>query len=164
VFRLSLWFLFKLITMWMFWISWCNKVILLYAIIRALCYDVQLCNRHVREFLILARTCSAFGLPSKTGCDRSVRSEPWIIKSRSPHNQVIIPHGKSSLAFYHHVSRRAEEDSTCPPVQIFVKNERATTTMQAAIRCKHARFIRFGSNNMSVRPKFCIKIYNKINI
>jgi hypothetical protein len=31
--------------------------------------DVQLCNRCVREFLILACTWSAFGLPSKTGCD-----------------------------------------------------------------------------------------------
>jgi hypothetical protein len=34
-----------------------------------LCDDVQLCNRCVREFLILARTWFAFGLPSKTGCD-----------------------------------------------------------------------------------------------
>jgi hypothetical protein len=29
-----------------------------------------LCNRCVREFLILARTWFAFGLPSKTGCDK----------------------------------------------------------------------------------------------
>jgi hypothetical protein len=29
----------------------------------------HLCNRYVREFLILARTWFAFGLPSKTGCD-----------------------------------------------------------------------------------------------
>jgi hypothetical protein len=29
----------------------------------------HLCNRCVRELLILARTWSAFGLPSKTGCD-----------------------------------------------------------------------------------------------
>jgi hypothetical protein len=29
----------------------------------------HLCNRCVREFLILARTWFAFGLPSKTGCD-----------------------------------------------------------------------------------------------
>jgi hypothetical protein len=36
-----------------------------------MCDDVQLCNRCVREFLILARTCFAFGLPSKTGCDIS---------------------------------------------------------------------------------------------
>jgi hypothetical protein len=35
-----------------------------------LCDDVQLCNHCVREFLILARTWFAFGLPSKTGCDR----------------------------------------------------------------------------------------------
>jgi hypothetical protein len=31
----------------------------------------HLCNRCVREFLILARTWFAFGLPSKTGCDIS---------------------------------------------------------------------------------------------
>jgi hypothetical protein len=60
-------------TLWMFWTSWCNKVILLYAIIWALCDDVQLCNRCVREFLILARTWSAFGLPSKTGCNTQVK-------------------------------------------------------------------------------------------
>jgi hypothetical protein len=33
--------------------------------------DVQLCNRCVREFLILACTWFAFGLPSKIGCDIS---------------------------------------------------------------------------------------------
>jgi hypothetical protein len=32
----------------------------------------HLCNRCVREFLILARTWFAFGLPSKTGCDMPV--------------------------------------------------------------------------------------------
>jgi hypothetical protein len=31
----------------------------------------HLCNRRVREFLILARTWFAFGLPSKTECDIS---------------------------------------------------------------------------------------------
>jgi hypothetical protein len=30
----------------------------------------MLCNYRVRELLILARTWFAFGLPSKTGCDR----------------------------------------------------------------------------------------------
>jgi hypothetical protein len=34
-----------------------------------MCDDVQLCNHCVREFLILARTWFAFGLPSKTVCD-----------------------------------------------------------------------------------------------
>jgi hypothetical protein len=34
-----------------------------------MCDDVQLCNCCIREILILARTCFAFGLPSKTGCD-----------------------------------------------------------------------------------------------
>jgi hypothetical protein len=36
-----------------------------------MCDDVQLCNRCVREFLILTRTWFAFVLPSKTGCDMS---------------------------------------------------------------------------------------------
>jgi hypothetical protein len=40
-------------------------------LLSAMCDDVQLCNRCVREFLILARTWFAFGLPSKTGCDIS---------------------------------------------------------------------------------------------
>jgi hypothetical protein len=34
----------------------------------------HLCNRRVREFLILARTWFAFGLPSKTGCDKRALS------------------------------------------------------------------------------------------
>jgi hypothetical protein len=38
----------------------------------ALCDDVQLCNRCVCEFLILARTWFAFGLPSQTGCDNII--------------------------------------------------------------------------------------------
>jgi hypothetical protein len=54
----------------MSWTSRCNKVSFRY-LFRAVCDDVQLCNRCVREFLILARTWFAFGLPSKTGCDIS---------------------------------------------------------------------------------------------
>jgi hypothetical protein len=37
-----------------------------------MCDDVQLCNRCVHEFLVLARTWFAFGLPSKTRCDTLV--------------------------------------------------------------------------------------------
>jgi hypothetical protein len=40
-------------------------------LLRAMCDDVQLCNHCVHEFLILARTWFAFGLPSKTRCDIS---------------------------------------------------------------------------------------------
>jgi hypothetical protein len=43
-----------------------------------MCDDVQLCNQCVREFLILARTWFAFGLPSKTGCDSI---HPFPLKS-----------------------------------------------------------------------------------
>jgi hypothetical protein len=47
----------------------------------------HLCNRCVREFLILARTWFAFDLPSKTGCDikfsrhthASLRSRTWTL-------------------------------------------------------------------------------------
>jgi hypothetical protein len=52
----------------MSWTSWCNKLPCRY-LFWALCDDVQLCNHCVCDFLILARTWFAFGLPSKTGCD-----------------------------------------------------------------------------------------------
>jgi hypothetical protein len=53
----------------MSWAPRCNKIILISAIISALCDDIQLCNHCVREFLIVARKWFTFGLPSKTGCD-----------------------------------------------------------------------------------------------
>jgi hypothetical protein len=37
----------------------------------------MLCNCCVRELLILAHTWFAFGLPSKTGCDRH-KSHSWV--------------------------------------------------------------------------------------
>jgi hypothetical protein len=37
-----------------------------------MCDDGKLCNCCVREFLILAHTWFAFGLPSKIGCDRAL--------------------------------------------------------------------------------------------
>jgi hypothetical protein len=55
-----------LMTLWMSRTSCCNKVPFP-LLFRAMCDDVQLCNRCVREFLILARTQFAFGLPSKPG-------------------------------------------------------------------------------------------------
>jgi hypothetical protein len=36
-----------------------------------MCDDGQLCNRYVREFLILAHTWFTFDFPSKTECDIS---------------------------------------------------------------------------------------------
>jgi hypothetical protein len=42
-----------------------------------MCDDVQLCNRYVREFFILARTWFAFGLPSKTDCDMLQELKLW---------------------------------------------------------------------------------------
>jgi hypothetical protein len=40
-----------------------------------MCDDVQLCNRCVREFMVLACTWFAFGLPSKTECDNTQRAK-----------------------------------------------------------------------------------------
>jgi hypothetical protein len=41
----------------------------------------HLCNRRVREFLILARTWFAFGLPSKTGCDTGGPPEQQLLRA-----------------------------------------------------------------------------------
>jgi hypothetical protein len=41
-----------------------------------MCDDVQLYNRCVREFLMLAYTWFAFGWPSKTGVTLSVENSP----------------------------------------------------------------------------------------
>jgi hypothetical protein len=44
-----------------------------------MCDDVQLCNRCVCEFLILAHTWFAFGLPSKTRCDTNLHYQgEWL--------------------------------------------------------------------------------------
>jgi hypothetical protein len=55
-----------------------------------MCVDVQLCNRCVREFLILARTWFAFSLPSKTGCDTGAagthrrQPSPEVMSNQAP--------------------------------------------------------------------------------
>jgi hypothetical protein len=71
-----------LITLWMSWTSWYNKVpfpLLFWA----MCDDVQLCSRYVREFLILPRTWFVFGFPSKTGCDiRWLNPRKWTSSSK----------------------------------------------------------------------------------
>jgi hypothetical protein len=58
-----------------------------------LCDDVQLCNRCVREFLILAHTWFAFGLPSKTRCDTkaltTVEKHPTKKSTRQIKNRKI---------------------------------------------------------------------------
>jgi hypothetical protein len=43
----------------------------------------HLCNRCVREFLILARTWFIFGLPSKTGCDNlfAIVHAPFFVEA-----------------------------------------------------------------------------------
>jgi hypothetical protein len=55
----------------------------------------HLCNRCVREFLILARTWFTFGLPSKTGCDISEMKAlltigPLTLSSIGRFNDLLI--------------------------------------------------------------------------
>jgi hypothetical protein len=54
-----------------------------------MCDDVQLCNRCVCEFLILARTWFAFSLPYKTECD--------ICPSNLPMSMDSMNRGRSLL-------------------------------------------------------------------
>jgi hypothetical protein len=44
----------------------------------------KLCNRCVREFLILARTWFAFGLPSKTRCNKELKQYMIQLTTLSP--------------------------------------------------------------------------------
>jgi hypothetical protein len=48
-----------------------------------MCDDVQLCNRCVCEFLILACTWFTFGLPSKTECDKPIQWHVQVSKDKS---------------------------------------------------------------------------------
>jgi hypothetical protein len=58
-----------------------------------MCDDVQLCNRCVREFLILARTWFAFGLPSKTGCDTQMELTQHVHKPLTTYKGEWPAHG-----------------------------------------------------------------------
>jgi hypothetical protein len=60
-----------------------------------MCDDVQLCNRCVREFLIMARTWFAFGLPSKTGCDMCGHlGVPWLVEMSARTSRMMIFAGR----------------------------------------------------------------------
>jgi hypothetical protein len=63
----------------------------------------HLCNRRVREFLILTRTWFAFGLPSTTGCDNP-----------SPHFAQLRPLSRSA----HAASRRLRPALAFPAIQL----------------------------------------------
>jgi hypothetical protein len=56
----------------------------------------MLCNCCVRELLILARTWFAFGLPSKTGCDRRLVAAE--VPSPPPGGLGTEPLGRGSVA------------------------------------------------------------------
>jgi hypothetical protein len=58
----------------------CNIITYSLLIFEVLCYDESFMYRYVHEFLILARTWFAFGLPSKTGCDIGEKIRNNIIK------------------------------------------------------------------------------------
>jgi hypothetical protein len=51
----------------------------------------HLCNRCVREFLILARTWFAFGLPSKTGCESTQTPQLWVSQAQLRYNSLDCP-------------------------------------------------------------------------
>ena len=53
----------------------CNIITYPYCNLKHCAMMSHLCNRYVRELLILARTWFTFGLPSKTGCDISGMGE-----------------------------------------------------------------------------------------
>jgi hypothetical protein len=55
----------------------------------------MLCNCYVRELLILARTWFAFGLPSKTGCDRDLEAQVEQLRTELRHrNKVWVEDGQ----------------------------------------------------------------------
>jgi hypothetical protein len=55
----------------------------------------MLCNCCVRELLILARTWFAFGLPSKTGCDKQL-----VGKGKCPLTHLRPTHSYNSLTAF----------------------------------------------------------------
>jgi hypothetical protein len=61
-----------------------------------LCDDVQLCNRCVHEFLILARTWFAFGFPSKTRCDIAPTSDSTKRPGQGPMCLCFCPNALSA--------------------------------------------------------------------
>jgi hypothetical protein len=71
------------------------KLIPFCVIILALCDDVHLCYHCIREFLILSRTWFAFGLPSKTGCDRE-RKRGWAMTRGEKRRKNSKNNGDSS--------------------------------------------------------------------
>jgi hypothetical protein len=58
-----------------------------------MCDDVQLCNCCVREVLILARTWFAFGLPSKTECDKTLEEKFFTIITTNILNVLFLVDG-----------------------------------------------------------------------
>jgi hypothetical protein len=72
----------------------------------------HLCNRRVREFLNLARTWFAFGLPSKTGCDRERLSKG------AKHDQTLGMK-LSNLLIYKHREETLLKDPLRNPKSIF---------------------------------------------
>jgi hypothetical protein len=67
----------------------------------------HLCNRCVREFLILARTWFTFGLPSKTGCDKDPSAEATLMGGKF-YNDVWVNGGRE-LA--HEIIKKNEKDT-----------------------------------------------------
>jgi hypothetical protein len=61
----------------------------------------HLCNQCVREFMILARTWFASGLPSKTGCDIESQQRHTQVKNRA-HNVAQQSHNSEKCSNLKH--------------------------------------------------------------
>jgi hypothetical protein len=78
----------------------------------------HLCNRCVREFLILARTWFTFGLPSKTGCDSA--PDCPVRQSAEGNNCLLngIPMAPSCLGAIKGTPRHMEHYTKPPDLRV----------------------------------------------
>ena len=98
--------------------------------------NVQLYNRCVHEFLILARTWFAFGLPSKTGCD-IILGMNWLHRNQATVScdkrtvKLVSPSGKEVVTklylpeleeeAYHHLSVDDNESNPIEAIRIVLE-------------------------------------------
>jgi hypothetical protein len=67
---------------------WCNRLLFSFLILFEHCVMMSmLCNCCVRELLILARTWFAFGLTSKTGCDKNLQ---WMVRDDELTRRIYV--------------------------------------------------------------------------
>jgi hypothetical protein len=88
-----------------------------------MCDDIQLCNCHVCEFLILAHTWFVFGLPSKTGCDNDARGNSQKIHKRTHDGEGAryvddIANGPLPLYEPHAIVHKATNSKEALPIKV----------------------------------------------